>query len=182
VGGDNIQIIKNPSLIFSIILIFISLLLSGCIESSDDNNGMNFIFTLLDGGEKQLSDYYGKVIVLDLMGVSCQPCFYQMFELEKILTNYSSDDVTIISIDVWIVSGEDAELVNEYIDYLNDEFNLALSWTFGLDDTNGTILYQYAQEGIPAIYILDENGNIYYSHVGYTDYPTLSAKIRELLG
>ena len=160
----------------------ISFFLSGCIESSDDNsNGLNFIFTLLDGEEKHLSDYHGKVIILDLMGVNCQPCFYQMFELEKIFENYSSNVLTIISIDVWIVHGEDADLINEYIDYITDEFDLSLSWTFGLDDTDGTIFSQYAQNGVPTIYILNQNGNIYYSHVGYTDYPTLSAKLEELL-
>lgn len=158
-----------------------SLLLCGCNESTDDNSGMNFIFTTLDGEEKQLSDYYGKFIVLDLMGVNCQPCFYQMFELEKIYKNYSSNVLTIISIDVWITYGEDADLLNEYINYISEEFDLSLSWTFGLDDRDGTIFSQYAQEGVPTIYILDQNGNIYYSHVGYTDYPTLSAKIEELL-
>jgi thiol-disulfide isomerase/thioredoxin len=156
-------------------------LLSGCLESTDDTSRMNFVFSTLNGKEKQLSDYYGKFILLDLMGVNCQPCFYQMFELEKISKNYSSNVLTIISIDVWIFHGENVDLINEYIDYINNEFDLSLSWIFGLDDSEGTIFSQYAQNGVPTIYILDENGNIYYSHVGYTDYSTLSAKIDELL-
>jgi thiol-disulfide isomerase/thioredoxin len=142
---------------------------------------MNFVFTLLNGDDTQLREYYGKVIVLDLMGVNCQPCFYQMLELEKISNNYSSNDVTIISIDVWIAHGEDEELMNEYINYISDEFDLSLSWIFGLDDSEGTIFSEYAQNGVPTIYILDEKGNIYYTKEGYHQYSALADKIDELL-
>lgn len=161
-------------------LFYFLFLLSGCLESSNDSD-FDFAFTMLTGEEKHLSDYFGKVIVIDFMGANCQPCFYQMFELEKLSKNYSSDDLTIISIDVWVVYGEDANLLEEYITYLTEEFDLDISWVFGLDDSNGTIFYQHASGGVPTIYILDKNGNIYYSHVGYIDYSTLSSKIEELL-
>jgi thiol-disulfide isomerase/thioredoxin len=185
-GERNIRLNGRLPLILSMIIILILFQFSGCQESdSDDMNsnteGINFLFTTLDGEEKQLSDYYGKIIILDLMGVNCQPCFYQMFELEKISENYSSNDLTIISIDVWVTYGEDVELLNTYINYLKEEFDLGLSWLFGLDDTDGTIFHQYSNKGVPMIYILDQNGNIYYAKESYHQYSALAEKINEII-
>ena len=56
-----------------------------------------------------------------------------------------------------------------------------LDWTFGLDDVTGTLYFKYANSGVPTLYILDNNGNIYYSQVGYTEYSILSQKLDELI-
>jgi len=172
----NIKLKKGLSLIILIILV---LSISGCIESSIV--GEDFVFIDLDGNERHLSDFYGKVIVLDLMGVNCQPCFYEMFELKKISENYSSENVAIISIDVWVTYGENMELLKEYKQFFNQEYDIDLDWIFGLDDESGTIFYKYSNEGVPTMYILDKNGNIYYSNVGYTDYLSLTKKLDELI-
>ncbi len=165
------------SLVTSIIIV--SLLLSGCTETSDDI-GEDFVFTTIDGQEKHLSDFYGKIIVLDLMGVNCQPCWYQLLALKQISENYSSD-VVIISIDVW-VPGETAEDVLWLIDHFQQEYDIELDWTFGIDDADGSIGNKYNPTGsVPTLYIFDQNGNIYYSDTGYMDYSTLSAKINGLL-
>jgi thiol-disulfide isomerase/thioredoxin len=160
-------------------MILLILFLSGCNETSID--GIDFVFTDLDGNERHLSEFYGKIIVLDLMGVNCQPCFFQMFELERIFENYSSDDVTIISIDVWVKFGENRDLLQTYIEYLDQDYNLDLNWTFGLDDTSGTIFDNYVSGGVPTLYIIDRNGNIYYTFSGYQGYQALASKIDELL-
>jgi thiol-disulfide isomerase/thioredoxin len=143
--------------------------------------GDDFSFVTLEGETKHLRDYYGKVVVLDCMAVNCQPCMYQMFELKKIQENYSSNDVVILSIDVWVSKGETALMLQQMIEAFEDQANLILNWTFGLDDLDGTIENSYASDGVPALYIYDKKGNIYYSHVGYETYATLSTKIDEAL-
>ena len=148
--------------------------LSGC-ENSQQNPNVDFTFTTLDGHTKHLQDYYGKAIVLDLMGVNCQPCLQEMTQLKQIQTNYSQDMVTIISIDVWVSQGENASLLAQYIQYYQ------LNWTFGLDDTRGTVGYTYAKSGIPTMYILDTKGNIYYTHVGYDSYSSLTSKLDQVV-
>jgi hypothetical protein len=50
-----------------------------------------------------------------------------------------------------------------------------------MDNSNHDVSNLYDVSSIPKIYIIDQNGNIYYSHVGYTDYSTLSEKILDLL-
>ena len=167
------------SLIFLIILVTI---LAGCSSSSNNETPtVDFTFTTLDGQTKSLHDYYGKVIVLDLMGVNCQPCALQMTQLKQIQTNYSENKVTIISIDVWVSQGENAALLQQYLEMYQQQVGIILNWTFGLDDTKGTIAHAYARNGVPALYILDTKGNIYYTHLGYDPYATLASKLDAVL-
>jgi thiol-disulfide isomerase/thioredoxin len=171
----------NKTTSFFIFFTLISLsLFVGCTEkknlSADD-----FSFTTLDGQTRRLSEFYGTVVILDCMAVNCQPCISQMFELKKISENYSSNNVAILSIDVWVSSGETPSMLQGIIDAFKTQVNITLDWTFGLDYTKGTIQNAYASQGVPTLYIFDTKGNIYYSHVGYEDYVSLSSKLDEVL-
>jgi thiol-disulfide isomerase/thioredoxin len=163
--------IKKLPFLFVILLFIFLLFFPGCTEEKN-NTGDDFSFLTLDGETKHLSDFYGKVIVLDCMAVNCQPCMYQMFELKKISENYSNNDISLLSI---------ASMLQDMIDAFKNQANLTVDWTFGLDDAQGTIENTYASEGVPTLYIYDKKGNIYYSHVGYESYTDLKIKIDEAL-
>jgi thiol-disulfide isomerase/thioredoxin len=171
---------KKLLFLFVVFLLVFLLIFAGCTEEKN-NTGDDFSFLTLDGETKYLSDFYGKVVVLDCMAVNCQPCMYQMFELKKISENYSTNDVAILSIDVWVSNGETASMLQDLIDEFKNQGNLTLDWIFGLDDMQGTIENTYASEGVPTLYIYDKKGNIYYSHVGYESYIDLVKKIDEAL-
>jgi thiol-disulfide isomerase/thioredoxin len=174
---------RRTKLSISIAAVFCIILttLTGCTEK-DNQTGDDFTFVTLDGETQRLSDFYGKVIVLDCMAVNCQPCMYQMFELKKISENYSNDDVSILSIDVWVSNGETATMLQDMLDMFKSQANLTLDWTFGLDDAEGTIQNTYAPDGVPTLYVIDKKGNIYYSHVGYESYTSLAVTLDEALG
>lgn len=176
--------LKRLLSIFILIILFTSLL-TGCVEnnSEDDNandeEGIDFTFALLNGITKSISDYRGKIVLIDFMGANCQPCQLQMLVLKDLSEEYK-DDIEVISIDVWIVLGETVNTMNQFIQLFANE-GYDLDWVFGVDDTSGTLYYKYANNGVPTIYLLDENGNIYYSNVGYTEYSVLDNKIKELI-
>jgi len=172
--------IKKPLVLFLVFLFIFLTMFAGCTEKKS-NTGDDFAFTTLDGETKHLSDFYGKAIVLDCMGVNCQPCMREMFELKKISENYSKNDVTILSIDVWVSNGENASMLQDFIDTYKNQVNITLDWTFGLDNLYGTIENTYASTGVPTLYIFDKKGNIYYSHVGYEDYSVLASKVDQVL-
>lgn len=158
-------------------------MLSGCLDSSDKNvdTGEYFVFTMLDGTIKNLSEYRGKVVVLDLMRViGCVPCLIQFIELKSISKNYSSSDVVIISIDV--SQDETIQDIQSTIDAFKQELDMDLDWIFGIDD--GSIWEKYritSPGGVPTLYIFDKNGKVYYSKEGYESYSLLASKIDELL-
>ncbi|MEM0466604.1 MAG: TlpA disulfide reductase family protein [Candidatus Thermoplasmatota archaeon] len=155
-------------------------MLSGCINSDKTTEyAENIVFTTLDGRTRSLADFAGKIVVLDLMAVNCQPCWYQMLELKKISENYSKNSVVIVSIDVWM-NQETVDMINNMLDTF-EQYGIVLDWIFGVDDSQGAIRTLYAPQGVPSLYLLDQKGNIYYSHVGYESYATLASKIDEKL-
>ena len=173
--------VVKPTLVFFVCFILLGIIwFSGCTQEKITYME-DFTFTTLEGNTTHLSTFYGKVLLLDLMGVNCQPCTFQMMQLIKVSENYSSDQVAILSIDVWVANGENIELLRQYITAFHDQVGIDLNWTFGLDDVNGSIQHIYASQGVPTLYIFDKKGNIYYSHVGYEEYSSIAKKLDEVL-
>ena len=159
---------KRKYLYFSVILILIIVGITGIYLINDDdseNNSFkydnNFSFYDLNGVEKQLIDYRGKIIILDMWATWCGPCKYQMPELEKAYNFYSKDDLEILSIN--IDSSESASQIQDFIDTFSS-YGYNLNWVFGSEMDS---LDKYMPSGsIPTICIFDENGKLAFSHTG----------------
>jgi len=175
---------NKKTIIPLVLFIIFFLILAGCTSNNSEqvvDYKTDFEFTLLNGTKKNMSEYHGKVVLLDFFGVYCEPCQYQMLVLEQIFEEYKDRNLQIISIDVWVSTiGETSDLVISFLQSAKDQ-DVYLDWTFGLDDAVGTLLNKYANKGVPMIYILDKNGNIYYSKNAYTEYSVLKNKLDELL-
>ena len=150
-----------------LILTFLMITISGCTEQPDNNKednkdeGDDFTFTTLEGVEKNLSDYRGKVVVLDMWATWCSPCQYQMLELKKLYDYYSEYDLEILSID--IDTSETVSQIQEFISQFA-YYGYNLEWTFGMEKDSLDI---YMEEGgIPTLCIFDKQGHLYFRHVG----------------
>lgn len=184
---NKLKIIVLLSFIFFVIIYSIS----GCINSNDlkeNNIGEEFVFKGLDGIEKNLKDYRGKIVVLDMWATWCNPCGYQMLELEKLNNFYNKEIIQIISIDI-----DPEETVKMVQDYINEfqNYGIDLNWIFGMDVKQIWEKYKI-NGGIPTLYIFDQNGKIHYYHEGvsvFSEIPngwpentvTLKGKIDELI-
>ena len=154
----------NKIIIISLIsIIFLSIYsLSGCTDNQSSNvdDGEDFKFQGLDGSIHYLSEYRGKIVILDMWATWCQPCGLQMIELEKLYKYYDKEIVEIISLD--IETRETIEMVNQYINEFKN-YNIYLDWVFGMDIDNVWEKYKI-NDGIPTLYIFDQNGHTYYQH------------------
>lgn len=158
---------KNFFALLSAFLLLVFILFSGCTETSDGNDsdqtdtGHNFSFTLLDGTVKQLMDYRGKIVIMDLWAIWCSPCQYQMLELRQAYQFYPHDQFEILSINT-----DPRESVNHIQEFI-DEFayyGYNLDWVFAKELDS---LKDYNLAGtIPKLIIFDQNGNIYWEHNG----------------
>lgn len=147
------------------------------IEIGDNNIGIelgqiapDFTLTDIDGKTFSLSDYRGKVVVIDLMATWCGPCVAEMSHLKELYTNYRARGVVIMSIDV--DPSERNEVIRQFKANYGDE------WIFASGPGVGTT---YGVLYIPTLYIIDKQGRIAYKNVGLTPYSTLAGEIDKLL-
>lgn len=131
----------------------------------------NFTLTDTDSDNFSLSDFKGKVVVLDLMGTLCGPCVYEMPHLKEVQQHYG-DDVIILSISVAWGGDTNQELA---------AFKQAqgCTWRFAIDTDDVTT--KYNAFAIPKLVIIDKNQNIRFTNKGVTSSSTLIEKIDELL-
>jgi peroxiredoxin len=106
-----------------------------------------------------LSDYKGKVTVLDFWASWCKPCKEEFPFLIDLYEQYSEKDFSILTVNL------DTELDNfkKFIKKLNKDvpFKIIL-------DPDSKIPTLYNIESIPNVFILDKKGVIRYIHIGFT--------------
>lgn len=158
---------NKVSLFFLVFLFFLPIGFSGCIDDKAPDSGDDFSFTTLDGETKYLSDYRGRIVILDMWATWCSPCQFQMLELRKIYENYSRNDVEILSIDI-----DPRETVQQIQIFLQtyQDYGYELTWVFGRDEGSIWETYQVGDGGIPALCIFDREGILSFSHEGLAVY------------
>jgi thiol-disulfide isomerase/thioredoxin len=171
------MVIQIKKIISSIVIILLSLVLTGCSEPNNDGdntgNAPDFTLTTINGETFTLSDNFGKVILLDFMAIWCGYCYPQMDELNAILGDFE-DEILIVSVDVDKSETSD-QIKNAFSDYVN-------KWIFVMDNYEENAANKYQVTGIPKLVIIDKDGNVYYSHSGLTSKNTLTGLINEIIG
>jgi len=125
--------------------------------------GEDFVFTLLDGTKKNLKDYRGKVVIIDMWATWCSPCHTVMFELKKIYDYYNRDDLEIISLNIDL--SESSQLIQSFKEWFAGYYGIELNWIFGQDD--GSISEKYMNESaIPTLAVFDQVGRLQYRKAG----------------
>ena len=167
---------KNFLTVLITIVLFFSVL-TGCTELKTWGEAPDFTLKTLDGKTIKLSDFQGKVIILDFFGVDCPYCRSQMLILKQISENYT--DVVIISVDVYYYETE--EYLQSFIDFVHEQYGISLDWYFGMD-SDGSIGQKYVKNsGVPRLVIIDKKGNIKYEKSGYTPYSDLAAELEKYI-
>lgn len=133
--------------------------------------GEDIRFTTLSGDERRLSDYRGKVIVLDLFTTHCPACKTQMIYLHQLMEMHEKD-VQVISLDV---AGDSEESIRStYGEYIDE-------WTFGIDRYGEATKFYVLEGAVPTIVLLDEDGKIFYLRPGVVSTQYLTSLIDSLL-
>ena len=111
----------------------------------------------MDEEIKKLSDYKGKVILLNFWATWCPPCIREMPSLERLHQQIDAKDFKVIAINQM----EDIDQVFEFTGQL--EIDLTFEILF---DRTSQVSQQYAVRGLPTTYLIDKKGKIRYRAVG----------------
>jgi thiol-disulfide isomerase/thioredoxin len=133
-------------------------------------------FTLpdMDGETHTLSDYRGKVVMLNFWATWCPPCRREMPSLERLHSKLKERDFVVIAVNQF----EDPDLVFEFTGRLS----LAPSFPI-LFDRDSSVAEQFGVKGLPTTYLLDKAGRIRYRAIGGRefDHPEIERMIEDLM-
>lgn len=108
-----------------------------------------------DGKTYKLSDYRGKVVVMNFWASWCPPCRYEMPSLERLWQKVKDKGVVVLGINV----GESADAIFEFTG------SYAMSFPIPMD-IEGKVIKKYSVAGLPATYIISPDGLITHRAVG----------------
>lgn len=120
------------------------------------NKENDFTLKDLNGDEVSLSDFQGKIVILNFFATWCPPCKAEMPDFESINKKY--EDVVVLAVNPTVVElrgGTDSKKAEAKVRSFIDESNY--TFTVLLDSDN--ILWEkYQQRSIPVTYLFDAYG------------------------
>ncbi|MGD0221323.1 MAG: TlpA disulfide reductase family protein [Terriglobia bacterium] len=129
-----------------------------------------FSLTDITGQPLNLSDYKGKVVVLDFWATWCGPCRIEIPGFIELQKRYASQGFTMIGISM----DDSPEPVVDFTKELQMNYPVAVG-----NDRLGE-LYG-GMPGLPTTFVIGRDGRIYAKHVGATDASVFETEIKELL-
>ena len=151
--------------IFQTSMIVITVLLSLIQSAWSQNNVLHEVkgtpyaadFTLkdIDGKQHRLSDYRGKVVIINFWATWCPPCRFELPSMEKLWQLTRDQEIVMLAINI----GEDGDTIFTFTSDYPVTFPLLM-------DRDSSVLKQYPVLGIPTSFVLDTEGRIIYRAVG----------------
>jgi thiol-disulfide isomerase/thioredoxin len=175
--------------LISSVLIVLALSFAGCDKNTSDDNSRevnltyvpgehaalnkpapDFTLASVDGKRIKLSDYKGKVVIVDFWATWCPPCRRGIPDLIEIQKEYGKDVVVIgISVDT-DTKGDVASFIKQMgINYPVAYADAGVAQSYG------------GVESIPTSFVIDINGNIVDSHVGLVPKSEFTSVLNKLL-
>jgi len=162
------QLILVPLLIFAFSVQAAELKpYTGSMQATD------FILNDIQGKTHQLSEYRGKVVLVNFWATWCPPCIEELPSLQRLQQLYEGKPFSILTIDV----GEPAELIQSFLEQVNATDLTVLLDAKGISHKDWNIYV------FPTNFLLDQSGNIRYAAVGALnwDEPDVIETINKLI-
>jgi len=139
--------------------------------NSNGQKAPDFTLYDLEGGKVKLSDYYGKIVILNFWATWCPPCRKEIPDLISIQNEYK-DDLVVIGISLDQPSTQND--LQPFIDYFGINYPVVLG-TLEVVIAYGNI------QAIPTSFIIDREGNIINKHIGLVPKSILIEEIISIL-
>lgn len=115
----------------------------------------NFTTTNESGDPYTLSDFRGKLVILNFWASWCPPCRKEMPSMERLREKLKGKPIKLLAVNV----GEDADTVFEFTGHYPVSFPLLL-------DRDGAIIQSYPVMGLPTTFIISPKGVVTHRIIG----------------
>jgi thiol-disulfide isomerase/thioredoxin len=134
----------------------------------------DFVLQDLDGKTRRLSDYKGKVVLVNFWATWCPPCRREMPSMERLYQKLKNEPFMVLAPDQY------------------ESFDIVFSFTGQLDpaptfpillDPNSVASKAWGVKGLPSSYVVDKQGRIAYRAIGGRefDHPEIEKTLRALM-
>lgn len=117
-------------------------------------------WALTNNPAAKLSDYQGKVVVLDFYATWCEPCRAETPRLVQLQKDYGATGLQVIGLNV---GGDDDRA--EVPAFARD---FGIEYPLGFPDDNLVDQYLTDNQSIPQAFVFDRNGNLVKRFIGYS--------------
>ena len=154
------------------LFLFLALpLITSTITMAQEGQILDFTLPTVDGGELSLSQFRGRVVLLDFFTTSCQPCKYSMPKLDELRDKYQGKGLSVIG---YALDQKGQKKVRRFVAQLELKFPVVLG--------NLPQAQELAQvEVVPTTLVIGPDGRRLARYVGPVSEQTLLAGIRPYL-
>ncbi len=152
--------------------ILVMAVLVGCTNKSGQSNGTASDFSLQDmsGKTVKLSDYKGKVVLLEFWATWCPPCRASVPGLEKLHNAYKDKGLVVLAVSMdqggW-------DVVQSFV----AEYGITYTVLKGTDEVSE----KYQVRNIPMLLVLNKEGKISKRYMGFGNDDDLEKDIKAYL-
>ena len=125
----------------------------------------DFALPRLDGKIVRLSDYRGKVVLLNIWATWCPPCVEEMPSMERLYEELKGEDFEILAVSIDALG---AKAVGPFMKRHHLSFPALLN-------PSASIRSLYGTTGIPESFIIDKQGTLVETVIGPRDWATPEA-------
>lgn len=122
--------------------------------------GPDFTLPLLGGGEAKLSDYRGKVVLVNIWATWCTPCREEMPSMQRLYQNLTGQPFEILAVSIDTRGSVD---VGPFVKQLGLSFPILL-------DTGKNVPSLYQTTGVPESFIIGKDGTVAKRVIGPLDW------------
>ncbi len=130
----------------------------------------DFALTTTDGKTVRLSDFRGKVVVLDFWATWCPPCKAEIPDFIKLYSQYKGDGFQMLGVSL------DRGGVDVVKPFMKD---YGINYPIMMGDDQVVSAYG-GISGIPTTFVIDKQGNIRASFIGYRPASVFEQLIQQL--
>ncbi len=118
-------------------------------------------FTTLEGKPVKISDWKGKVVIIDYWATWCGPCRQSFPSLQKLYLRYKDNpNVVFAIVNVWERSDDRVKTVRDFMSK-----NASLTFPMYLDKDD-SVVGKFGVTGIPTKFYLGKDGRVQFKEVG----------------